>query len=334
MGYSLYVPTPIVISNLIPCAGFPQTTVKRAYTVASLSLDFEPLFEDVKLLIGDEQDTYPAAEFQIPRFSLTTNNFLNATYPWSAPSSLVEVRQMKDHMSDLLGLCEGFKAYDGHRKRLYVSHDRFGRCVLVHNKNLHSAFEFNLHNQQIVHVAILPSTTILHVTSEEGAVEVLVVDLKKKRLVKILSFLYFNPDTCGVFQYGEVLWFSFGGVSIRVEVDWEAQPEPIRNQGHIMLGKCNWTIGPSLGVFPVQGAGASLRYVGCLQDRTRVFDLETESMVVYRVSDCKEYLLRGVRNGKFGFWLVTEAVITTLQKMWLEHSKSGRTPDQWVLKLD
>ncbi|RDW24415.1 hypothetical protein B0I72DRAFT_133607 [Yarrowia lipolytica] len=330
MGYSLTTPTPIVITNLIPCLGFPQQVIKKASSISTLNLDFEPLFEDGRLLIGDQEDSYPAAEFVIPRFSLTSNNFLNASYPWREPSGVVEVKQERDHLSNLLALGTGYRVYDGHRKRFYVCHDRFGRCILVHNKNLHSAFEFNLHNQQIVHVAILPSTTVIHVSSEEGVIEALIVDLAKKRLIKILSFIYFNPATCGVFQFGEVLWFSFGGVSIRVEVDWNTNLECLH--GNVFLGRCSWSVGPSLGVFPMQGTGACLKYVGCIQDRTRVFDLETETMIIYKREVHEQHILRGTRNGQFGFWVVNGSVSQTLQKLWLHNSKTGKTPDQWLLE--
>lgn len=332
MGYSLTTPTPIVITNLSPCLGFPQKVIKNPSSISSLSLDFEPLFSDAKLLIGDDHDTYPPAEFVIPRFSLTTNNFLNASYPWREPCGVVEVKQERDHLSDLLGLGPGYRAYDGHRKRFYVSHDRFGRCILVHNKNLHSAFEFNLHNQQILHVAILPSFTVIHVTSNDGVVDALVVDLRRRRLVKILSFLYFNPATCGVFQFGEILWFSLGGVSIRVEVEWEAKLECLH--GLVFLGKCSWSLGPSLGVFPMQGSGISLRYVGCATDRTRVFDLETETMIIYKRQPHEQHIVRGIRNGHFAFWVVDDNVTQTLQKLWFQNSKSGKTPDQWLLAAD
>ncbi|KAG5361011.1 hypothetical protein CJU89_4113 [Yarrowia sp. B02] len=329
MGYSLYTQAPVVITNLIPCLGFPQRVVKKSSTISTLSLNFEPLFEDIKLLVGKDQGEYPAVEFVFPRFSLTTNNFLNSAYPWREPSSVIVEKQVRDHLSDLLGLSKGHRAYDGHRKRFYVSHDRFGRCILVHNMNLHNAFEFNLHNQQIVHVAMLPSTTIIHVTSDQGVVEALIVDLKKKRLVKILAFLYYNPATCGVFQYGDTLWWSFGGVSIRVAVDWDAKLECLH--GNMFLGQCTWSSGPSLGVFPMQGTGASLRYVGCIQDRTRVFDLETETMIVYKKVKHEDHILRGLQNGKFGFWTFDGEVASSLEILWLQNSKTGRAPDQWVL---
>ncbi|KAG5368952.1 hypothetical protein CJU90_1200 [Yarrowia sp. C11] len=332
MGYSLTTPTPIVITNLMPCLGFPQQVIKKPFSISTLSLDFEPLFEDARLLIGNEDRTYPAAEFVIPRFTLTTNNFLHASFPWREPSDVIEVKQERDHLSNLLALGPGHRAYDGHKKRFYVSHDRFGRCILVHNKNLHTAFEFNLHNQQIVHVAILPSTTVIHVTSDEGVIEALLVDLPRKRLVKILTFIYFNPATSGVFQFGETLWWSFGGVSIRVAVDWESELECLH--GNVYLGKCSWSPGPSLGIFPMQGTGTSLRYVGCMADRTRVFDLENEIMIIYKRGPREPHLLRGIRNGHFGFWVVDESVTRTLLELWLRNSKTGKAPDQWLLEAE
>lgn len=46
MGYSLTTPTPIVFTDLIPCVRFPQQVIKKASSISTLSLDFEPLFED------------------------------------------------------------------------------------------------------------------------------------------------------------------------------------------------------------------------------------------------------------------------------------------------
>ncbi|RDW44526.1 hypothetical protein B0I74DRAFT_140265 [Yarrowia lipolytica] len=273
MGYSLTTPTPIVFTDLIPCVRFPQQVLKKASSISTLN---------GRLLVRDEESSYPATESVMPRLTLTRNNFLNASFPWREPSSVFEVKQERDHLSNLLALGKGCRAYDGHRKRFYVCHDRLGRCIL-----------------QIVHVAILPSTAVIHVSSEEGVIEALIVDLTKNGYME---------------KY--ILWLSFGGLSIRVAVDWNANLECLH--GNMILGKCSWSVGPSLGVFPMQGPGAY---------RTRVFDLETEKMIVYRREAHEQHLLRGTRHGQFD-----GSVSQTFQQLWLQNFKTGKTPDQWLLE--
>ncbi|KAJ8051632.1 hypothetical protein B0I73DRAFT_137234 [Yarrowia lipolytica] len=281
MGYSLTTPTPIVFTDLIPCVRFPQQVLKKASSISTLSLDFEPL---------DEESSYPATESVMPRLTLTRNNFLNASFPWREPSSVFEVKQERDHLSNLLALGKGCRAYEGHRKRFYVCHDRLGRCILVHNKNLYSAFESNLHNQQIVHVAILPSTAVIHVSSEEGVIEALISKSSPS------STSTRPPAECSSMEK-YILWLSFGGLSIRVAVDWNANLECLH--GNMILGKCSWSVGPSLGVFPMQGPGACV----------------------------KMYSPRSIR-----FRVLDGSVSQTFQQLWLQNFKTGKTPDQWLLE--